>query len=56
MWHLKTVPVPIIMETLGIILKGTNEHINKMPNSPNLYEIQEITLCRTAYLFRLQST
>ena len=33
-----------------MIKKETAKHINKIPDSPSLYEIQIIALCRTAYL------
>ena len=41
MWHLKTTTVPVILIALGIIKKETNKHINKIPGSPSLYEIQK---------------
>ena len=41
MWLLKTVTV---IEILGMIKKGANKHINKLPDSPILYEIQQIAL------------
>ena len=33
---------------LGIIIKGTDKHINKIPSSPSQYEIQKIALCKNA--------
>ena len=42
----------VIVGALGMIKKGTDKHINNIPVSPNLYEIQKITLFRTAYLLR----
>ena len=40
-WHLKTTIVPVIVGALGIIKKGTDKHINKIPDSPGLYKIQK---------------
>ena len=37
MWHLKTSSVPVIMEALGRIKKGTDNH---KPGSPGLYNMQ----------------
>ena len=52
MRQLKTTTMPEIMGALGIIKKGTGKHINKIPGSPSLYEIQNIALWGTAHLLR----
>ena len=38
----------VIVGTLDMIKKKTDKHINKIPGSSSLYEIQQIPLCRTA--------
>ena len=38
---LKTTTVLVIVEALGITMKGIDKHINKMPGNPSLYEIQK---------------
>ena len=42
MWHLKTTTVPVIVGALGMIKKGSDKHINKIPGSPSQYEIQKL--------------
>ena len=55
MWLLKTINVPVILGTLGLIKKGTNEYINKIAGNPCLYEIQKTQLYRTAHQKRVLS-
>ena len=52
MLYIKAVTVPVIEGTPCTIKKGTDKHINKIPGSPIVYEIQNFALCSTAYLFR----
>ena len=42
MWHLKTTTVPLIMEVQRMIKKKNDKGMNKIANSPNVYEIQKI--------------
>ena len=44
--------MPVIVQAIGVIKKDTDKHINKIPGSPSLYEIQKIALCETAHLLR----
>ena len=53
MWHLKTTTVPVIVGALGMIKKGADKYINKIPGSPGLYEIKRSALCGLARLFRI---
>ena len=42
-----------IIEDLEMIKKkGTDKHINKIPDSLSLYEMPKIALCGTAHLLR----
>ena len=41
MWHLEITTVPVIVGALGIIKKGIDKHINKVPGNLRLYEIQK---------------
>ena len=51
MWHLKTATESLIVGALGMIKKGIEKRINKILESPILFEILEkIALCGTAYL------
>ena len=38
MRYLKTITVPELMEALGEIKKGIDKHINKLLDSPSLYD------------------
>ena len=49
-WHLKTTAMLVIVGARGIIKKGTDKHIIKIPDSPSLYHIQKIALCGTVHL------
>ena len=52
MKHLKSTTEPVIVEVLGMIKKGSDKHINKIPDSSSLYEIQKLALCGTPHFFR----
>ena len=39
MWHIKATAVFVIVGTLGMIKKGVNKHINRIPGSHGQYEI-----------------
>ena len=42
MWYLTTITVLVMVEALSMIKKVTDKHINKIPDSPSLYEIQKL--------------
>ena len=53
MWKMKTIiTVPVICGALGMIKKGTQYHIDKIPGKLHLTEIQKITLNGTAHILR----
>lgn len=52
MWHLKTKTIPVVVGALGLIKKGTNQFLEKIPGNPSLYEVQKIVLNSTAHLLR----
>ena len=52
MWHLKTTTVPVVVGALGIIKKGTQQFLDKIPGNPSLSEIQKIVLNSTAHILR----
>ena len=37
MWLLKTIIVLLIVRAVGMIKKGSDKHINKIPESPSLF-------------------
>ena len=36
MWQLKTLIIPIVAGTLGLVKKGTPKHLEKIPGKQNL--------------------
>ena len=52
MWNLKTTTVPVIVGALGMVKKGTQKHLDKVPGNPCLQEIQKIVLTSTAHILR----
>ena len=52
LWHMKTVTIPVVIGALDMIKKGTEKHLEKIPESPNLGEQQKITLTGTAHILR----
>eukprot|EP00795_Rhopilema_esculentum_P008488 gene8488-14486_t len=52
MWKVKATTVPVIVGALGMIKKGTENHISKIPGEPSLKEIQKIVLTGTAHVLR----
>jgi len=52
MWGLKTTTVLVVIGALGIIKKGMESYINKIPGNINIHELQQITLLSTARLLR----
>ena len=52
LWHMKTVTIPVVIGALGMIKKGTDKHLEKIPGSPNLDEMQKKALTGTAHILR----
>ena len=52
MWQRKISTVPEIVGALGMIKKVIDRYFNKTPDSPNLYELQKMTLSGTAHFPR----
>ena len=49
---MKTVTIPVVIRALGMIKKGTDKHLQKIPGSPNLDEMQKKALTGTAHILR----
>ena len=47
--------MPVIVGALGIIKKGTNKYINKIPSNPSRYEIEKNYILQNC-LYPLEST
>ena len=52
MWHLKTKKILMVVDASGLIKKGTNAFIEKIPGSPSLHEVQKIVFNSTAHVLR----
>ena len=52
MWNLKATTVPVIVGALGMIKKGCQKHLGKIPGQPQLQKIQQIVLTSTARILR----
>ena len=52
MWHLKPTVIPVVIGALGLIKKGTEKHIEKIPGKISLSECQKIALMGTAHILR----
>ena len=49
---MKTVTIPVVIGALDMIKKKTEKHLEKIPGSPNLAEMQKIALTGTAHILR----
>ena len=52
LWHMKTVTIPVVIGTLGMIKKGTEKHLEKIPRSLSLDEMRKIALTVTDHILR----
>ena len=52
LWHMKTVAIPVVIRTLGMIKKGTEKHLEKILGRLSLDEMQKIALTVTAHILR----
>ena len=52
LWHMKIVTIPVVVGALRMIKKGTEKHLEKIPISPNVVEMQKIALKGTAHILR----
>ena len=47
MWDMKTKTIPMVIGALGVIKKGVNEYLEKIPGSSVIGQIQKIALLGT---------
>ena len=52
MWYLRARTIPVVIGALGLVKKGTNEFLDKIPGNSSLQEIQKIVLSGRARVFR----
>ena len=52
MWGLKTIRTPVVIGALGVVKKGIEENIEKIPEKINITELQKIALLGSSHIFR----
>ena len=52
MWGLKTITVPVVIVALGIVKKGIEKQIDKIPGKINITELQKIALLGSSHILR----
>ena len=52
MWGLKTITLPVVIGALGVVKKGIEKHIGKIPGKINITELQKIALLESSHIFR----
>ena len=52
MWGMKTTTVPVVIGALGVIKKGIEKHIEKIPGTINITELQKIALLGSSHILR----
>ena len=52
MWGMKTLTMPVVFGALGIMKKGLDRHISKIPRKFDVREMQAIVLLVTAHILR----
>jgi len=51
-WGMKTTTVPVIIAAFGLVKKGTENYIGKIPGNIRITELQKIVLLGTAQILR----
>jgi len=44
MWGMKTTTIPVVIGALGLIKKGMDKYIQKIPDDTKIQELQKISL------------
>ena len=52
MWGMKTTTVPVIIGAFGLVKKGTENYIAKIPGNIRITELQKPVLLGTAHILR----
>ena len=52
---MRTETTPVIVGALGLIRKGMDQNLGKIPGASNINELQNIILLGTAYILRFLS-
>jgi len=49
---MKTTTIPVVIGALGLIKKGMDKYIQKIPGDTKIQELQKITLLGTSHILR----
>ena len=52
MWGLKTITVPVVIRALGVVKKGIEKDIDKIPGKINITELQKIAFLGSSHILR----
>ena len=52
MWGLKTITVPVVIGALGVVKKGIEKHIDKIPGKIKITQLQKIALVGSSHILR----
>ena len=52
MWQLKTSIIPVVVDALGLVKKGTSKHLRKIPCKQNLAKVQKNVLTSPTHILR----
>ena len=52
LWGMKTTTIPVILGALGLIKKGMEKYISKIPGNNSIQEVQKYVLLGTAHTLR----
>ncbi|MEO0971429.1 MAG: hypothetical protein AAFX80_24760, partial [Cyanobacteria bacterium J06639_18] len=52
MWSMRTEIVPVIVGALGVIKKGSEEYLKKIPGKISQKQLQKIALLGSAHILR----
>ena len=52
MWGFKAKTVPVVVGALGVVKKGIQKPIDKIPGKINIIELQKIAFLGSSHIFR----
>ena len=52
MWKMEKETIPVVIGAFGVIKKGLEKYVDKIPGKASINELQKITLLGTAHILR----
>ena len=52
MWSMNTETIPVVIQALGLVKKGLEKFIERIPGSISINLVQKIALLSTAHILR----